>query len=239
MAAATLYARCAWLLLLFLRESSCFVMQPAFSSTSDTKVPWVLRDASRREEEYVNPITGLAGRFLDSKGSNDELDIEWNAPKATMLPAAQLAARLEDGLRVNEWFVTGLIMPEYFADDFRFEDPDVKLNGIKQYSDGVRRLFDKSSRAQIVNCELRSEEELPPGITAILTVSWRLSGKVNIGLLQLNIKPYIVYSDLHIRQSDGLVVYQLDRFSIPSWDILLSAFLPWLPFLAPEAPPVD
>ena len=32
-----------------------------------------------------------------------------------------LVAALEGGLTEREWFVTGRVMPEYFADDFRFQ----------------------------------------------------------------------------------------------------------------------
>ena len=146
-------------------------------------------------------------------------------------------ARLEAGLRAKEWFVTGDILPELFADDFVFQDPDVRVEGARDYSEGVRRLFDSSSRAQIVNTTL-AETDLP-GIAAIATVTWRLSGRVNLGPVGLAIKPYIVYTDFHIRDADSLIVYQLDRFSIPPWDILLSAVAPWLPFLAPAAAPVE
>ena len=38
---------------------------------------------------------------------------------------------------------------------------------------------------------------------------------------------------------DGMVIFQEDRFAIPSWDILLSAIAPWLPFLAEPAPPIE
>eukprot|EP00633_Aureoumbra_lagunensis_P002998 CAMPEP_0197295126 /NCGR_PEP_ID=MMETSP0890-20130614/34577_1 /TAXON_ID=44058 ORGANISM="Aureoumbra lagunensis, Strain CCMP1510" /NCGR_SAMPLE_ID=MMETSP0890 /ASSEMBLY_ACC=CAM_ASM_000533 /LENGTH=153 /DNA_ID=CAMNT_0042770909 /DNA_START=237 /DNA_END=698 /DNA_ORIENTATION=+ len=140
---------------------------------------------------------------------------------------------IETGLRQREWFVTGNVIPELFAEDFKFEDPDVKISGIQEYAQGVRRLFDQeTSRAEIVSCE---QKETDDGAKVIVT--WRLSGRVNIGPFGLEIKPYIVYTDLHLRSSDGLIDWQVDRFSVPTWDILLSAFAPWLPFLAPPAAP--
>ena len=60
---------------------------------------------------------------------------------------------------------------------------------------------------------------------------WRLSGGVNIGPLGLDIKPYVVTTTLRTSDADGLVVYQEDQFSLPGWDILLSALLPQLRML--------
>ena len=128
--------------------------------------------------------------------------------------------------------MTGLVLPELFADDFAFQDPDVSLTGIQSYAAGVRRLFSSSSRAEVISCSLDPQD------TTLISVAWRLSGQVNIGP-GITIKPYVVETDLRLRPSDGLIVFQEDRFSIPSWDILLSAFAPWLPFLAPPAPPAS
>ena len=58
----------------------------------------------------------------------------------------------------------------------------------------------------------------------------------------LKIKPYLVYTDLTVSPSDGLIIFQEDRFSIPGYDILLSAlfpFLAWIGLLAPPAPSAD
>ena len=49
-------------------------------------------------------------------------------------------------------FVTGKVMPQYFADDFLFKDPDVSLTGIKEYCVGVRKIFDQSTaRFGVIN----------------------------------------------------------------------------------------
>ena len=74
-----------------------------------------------------------------------------------------------------------------------------------------------------------------------IIVVWRLSGGVSLGPAGLKIKPYVVTTTLRTDLADGgLVVFQQDEFSIPGWDILLSALLPPLrPLLAPEAPPVE
>lgn len=91
-------------------------------------------------------------------------------------------------------------------------------------------------------------------IANTVTVTWRLEGRVNIGP-GLPIKGYIVYTNLLVNESNGLIIFQgiklflyiiiiiivtvEDKFSIPGYDIILSAFFPWLPFLAKPAPPVS
>ncbi|KAJ1620246.1 hypothetical protein T492DRAFT_847944 [Pavlovales sp. CCMP2436] len=111
-------------------------------------------------------------------------------------------------------------------------DPDVTLTGVWAYASGVSRLFDqRSARAEIARVRVRDAD-------SAIEVAQRLSSGVTIGPLELDLKPYLVLTDLVVDQS-GLVVYQEDTFSIPGWDILLSALFPALrPLLAPEAPPI-
>lgn len=60
----------------------------------------------------------------------------------------------------------------------------------------MRRLFDQASaRAEVVSCSLNASASEAAG-TDVITVTWRLSGGVNIGGLQ--IKPYLVYTDLQV-----------------------------------------
>ena len=77
------------------------------------------------EEDYVNPVTEFLGRFIP-KQAPVVLDVDWDKTK-TPLPLADLASALDRGLRANEWFVTGNVLPELFSDDFKFEDPDVSF----------------------------------------------------------------------------------------------------------------
>ena len=213
-----------------------------------------------------------------SSSPNDDAfaAIDWDAPKAQggigsglfpisfdaiaagkkpkPLAAAELRRRLEEGLRAREWFVTGLVLPELFeaGDGFLFKDPDVELRGIKEYAEGVRRIFDqKTSRALVASVELDSPSSPEPieGCSSVITVEWRLSGRVNVGGPWLfggrgvPIKPYMITTHLHVGTASGLVRFQEDVFSIPSWDILLSALAPWLPLPfanpapAPPQPP--
>eukprot|EP00614_Pseudopedinella_elastica_P012284 CAMPEP_0172610638 /NCGR_PEP_ID=MMETSP1068-20121228/30412_1 /TAXON_ID=35684 /ORGANISM="Pseudopedinella elastica, Strain CCMP716" /LENGTH=396 /DNA_ID=CAMNT_0013414397 /DNA_START=267 /DNA_END=1457 /DNA_ORIENTATION=+ len=205
------------------------------------------RSAGASGEEYTNPVTAFLGNFLPNAGTQSSGDadpdplqsIDWDEPKAKGLRIEKLTERLDKGLREREWFVTGMVLPELFDDNFFFQDPDVKLAGIQKYGEGVRRLFDQEmSRAEVISCAVNSEADPTADATGVITVEWRLSGRVNLGPVGLAIKPYIVTTDLHVSGSTGLVIFQEDKFSIPPWDILLSAVAPGLPFLAPPAPPV-
>ena len=190
--------------------------------------------------QYNNPITSLLGKLLpnEDKGNDGKsLNSTWNNWKAnnrSNRSMEQLISVLDQALREREWFVTGNVMTEFFADEFEFQDPNVQLSGIENYAKGVRKLFNQdTSRAEVISVELNLNPERERAGTRVITVEWRLSGNVNIGPISksspgLYIKPYICYTDLYVRDSDGLIVFQEDRFDIPGWDIVLSALFPWL-----------
>ena len=181
--------------------------------------------AAAGQDDYVNPVTEFLGRFLP-KQTPLALDVDWTQAK-TPLPLAELASALDCGLRDREWFVTGRVLPELFADDFFFEDPDVSLTGIRNYAEGVARLFGDDARCEVIFCAPRGEE---------IAVDWRLSGSVRVGP-GANIKPYVVHTTFRVR--DGLVVFQEDEFSIPGWQILLGVLFPGLPIPEAAAPVED
>lgn len=197
------------------------------------------------DKEYRNVATQLLSNFLpkekdenisvNGKDDNDPISaIDFSAPKISKKSLQELAAILDYELYGKEWFVTGIVNPIYFSDDFQFQDPDVKINGIEEYAKGVCKLFDQSSRAEIISTIVNTT------IPDTITVKWRLSGKVNIGP-GLTIKPYIVYTDFAVDPSSGLIISQEDRFDLPGWDILLSSFFPFLigTLTAPPAPEVE
>ena len=159
----------------------------------------------------------------DERDISDPLaGIDFNAPKSSKLSLQDLASVLDYELYNKEWFVTGRVNPIYFDDKFTFQDPDVKLTGIEEYARGVLKLFDQStSRAEIISTVVNTT------VPNTITVTWRLSGGVSIGP-GLTIKPYICYTDFTVDEESGLIVFQEDRFSIPGWDILLSALFPFL-----------
>jgi len=184
-------------------------------------------------DEYLNPVTEILSNFMQKDddgggGGADKIDplagIDFGAPKISKLPIETLAAALDAELYEKEWFVTGNVNPIYFDDAFQFQDPDVKLTGIEEYARGVTKIFDQaSSRAEIISCVVNDD-----GVPNTITVTWRLSGRVNITPKGLPIKPYICYTDFTVSEDSGLVVFQEDRFDVPGWDILLSALFPFL-----------
>merc|ERR1711903_267131 len=129
--------------------------------------------AAASDEDYVNPVTEFLGKFIP-KQAPVVLDVDWDKSK-TPLPLGDLAQALDRGLRTNEWFVSGRVLPELFADDFKFEDPDVSLTGIQNYAEGVARLFGEDARCEVI------------------AVDWRLSGSVRVGP-GATIKPYVVHT---------------------------------------------
>jgi len=189
-------------------------------------------------EEYKNIATKVLSNFMSKEEEVKEdpfKDIDFNAPKISKVSLDTLAQMLDAELYNKEWFVTGNVNPIYFADEFEFQDPDVKLTGIEDYARGVYKLFNQeTSRAEIISTV--------PSTTKpnTITVTWRLSGSVDVGP-GLTIKPYICYTDLIVDEESGLILFQEDRFDIPGWDILLSAAFPFLigKVTAPEAPPVS
>lgn len=194
-------------------------------------------------EEYKNAPTKILSNFMGSSSDDTTTNpidfIDFDAKKIQKGDLATLAAILDYELYDKEWFVTGNVNPIYFSDSFEFQDPDVKLSGIEDYARGVNKLFDQeTARAEIISTV---RNDTTPNT---ITCTWRLSGKVNVGP-GLSIKPYICYTDFTVDENDGLIIMQEDRFSIPGYDILLSATLGQVfPFLigtvlAAPAPPVE
>mmetsp|Transcript_19210 Transcript_19210/g.30126 ORF Transcript_19210/g.30126 Transcript_19210/m.30126 type:complete len:282 (+) Transcript_19210:94-939(+) len=221
------------------KTNHCQLQRPAVFRTAQT-LPKL--HASSQEEEitseaYTNKLTEFLGLFIKKQKKQENLvidSIDWDKKKRRRSSLEKLAADIKPALIEKEWFVTGNVDPSYFSANFEFEDPDVKLSGTKEYAIGVNKLFDQeTARAETIDCVVNST------VPDTITVTWRLSGKVSIGP-GLEIKPYIVFTDFTVSPEDGLIVSQLDRFSLPGSDILLSALFPFLrPFLAPPAPSAE
>ncbi|KAL7551262.1 hypothetical protein ACHAWF_014448 [Thalassiosira exigua] len=183
-------------------------------------------DSMSDVDEYRNAATAFLSNFMqkESGPAADPLaDVDFAAPKVRGLSLSDLAAVLDAELYEKEWFVSGRVNPVYFDDAFQFQDPDVKLTGVEEYARGVLKLFDQeTSRAQIISSVVNGTAP------NTITITWRLSGRVNIGPQGLPIKPYICYTDFTVDEGSGLITFQEDRFDVPGWDILLSALFPFL-----------
>jgi len=128
---------------------------------------------------------------------------------------------LDKALREDIWFVSGRVRKEFFAPGFRFEDPDVKLEGIDAYGRGVASLFDQDkTRAEILDVTASGPREI--------RVRWRLAAVVGlpptlpIRLATAELEPYVVTSILHL-DGTGQIDFQKDEFDRPTSDLLKSA----------------
>lgn len=194
------------------------------------------KSSTETTEEYRDPVTKFLGSFITKEKLDDKLSlIDWKKPKRKKVSLQSLAKSLEVELTKKEWFVNGDVDASFFSENFTFQDPDVKIKGIEEYARGVNKIFSqKNSRAEII--AVRKNDEAAD----TLTVTWRLSGSVNLGP-GLQIKPFVVFTDFVVSPDDGLIIFQEDRFSLPGSDILLSAFLPFLidKFFLPPAQSVE
>jgi hypothetical protein len=224
----------------------------------------IYADMKDDEMEYKNAATSILSNFMSDEGkkksSSEQKEdatetnpilskINFNEPKFNQKISLETLAQILDYELYNkEWFVTGNVNPIYFSNDFEFQDPDVKLKGIEEYAKGVNRLFNQeTARAEIISVEVAdddSDDSDDSDDRSKITITWRLSGKVNIGP-GLVLKPYICFTDYIIDTSsdsseNGLIIFQEDRFDIPQWDILLSALFPFLigKVTSDPAPPV-
>lgn len=172
---------------------------------------------STKADNKVNPLDG----------------IDWDGPKKRGLNLEQMADAINDGLVEREWFVTGQGKPELFSTNFAFTDPDVSLVGYEEYCRAVRRLFDQeTARCELVCCSVTS-----PNTIVLL---WRNSGRVNLGPLQVDLKPYLVTTTLKADPDDGnLIVEQVDEFESDPLGLVLYQVPLLRPLAGPPAPSVN
>ena len=88
-------------------------------------------------QEYKNAATSFLANFIQKSDKKGEMmidplgNINFDSPKVPKMDLEALAIALDKELYEKEWFVTGQVNPSYFADEFEFQDPDVKLSGIE------------------------------------------------------------------------------------------------------------
>eukprot|EP00322_Chrysochromulina_rotalis_P013326 CAMPEP_0115834264 /NCGR_PEP_ID=MMETSP0287-20121206/3595_1 /TAXON_ID=412157 /ORGANISM="Chrysochromulina rotalis, Strain UIO044" /LENGTH=731 /DNA_ID=CAMNT_0003287697 /DNA_START=74 /DNA_END=2271 /DNA_ORIENTATION=+ len=182
-------------------------------------------------------------------------------PKRRGLNAERMSDAINDGLREQAWFVTGRGLPAYFSDTFTFSDPDGSIAGYEAYCRQVRRLFDQqSARCEVICCSVTA----PNTITVVWRARYGdlkspakefqepvrrrsthqrvlaragTSGKINLGSLSIELKPYVVTTTLQTDPTDGLVVSQRDDFDFDGPSLLAYQLPPLRPLLraAPTA----
>lgn len=169
-------------------------------------------------EEYKDLTTRVSSKLLTSvetaAESKDALEsVNWGKSKVRGLSTEEMAKRIDAGLRNECWFITGRSLPELFSDSFSFSDPQVSLNGIEDYSRGVRSFYKQGSAVGEVVCTAVTAPDT-------ITVVWRNYGTVNIGP-GFDLAPYLCTTTLKTSASDGgLIVKQEDSFVVNNADLI-------------------
>jgi len=164
------------------------------------------------DAEYKDISTKVSSKLLTSAEtaaeSKDALaTVNWAAPKVTGLSTEEMSKRVDAGLRRECWFITGRSLPELFSNSFTFSDPQVSLNGIEEYSRGVRSFYKQGSAVGEIVCTAVTAPDT-------ITVVWRNYGTVNIGP-GFDLAPYLCTTTLKTSASDGgLIVQQEDAFEV-------------------------
>ena len=116
---------------------SCSIKTSPVAHRRCVAVPAGKNDNEGGVEEYKNAVTSFLSNFMQRDKMNEEApvdplaDIDFAAPKIGKKNLNTLASMLDAELYEKEWFVTGRVNPSFFADDFEFQDPDVRLKGIE------------------------------------------------------------------------------------------------------------
>jgi Uncharacterized conserved protein (DUF2358) len=152
--------------------------------------------------------------------------------KRTHLPLEERYAIIEQDFRVRQYYVTGRLTAELYADDCLFDgpDPDVPVTGLLKYVDATSKLFHRpTSRVDLLSIETVGSDKV--------LAYWRLEGALNLPW-KPSIKPY-TGSTLYSFNADGLVNSHVEEWSISAFDAFASTLLPAIKFGAPPAAPAD
>ena len=140
------------------------------------------------------------------------------------LTSDALLDTLTNDIAVNQYFVTGKLTEEIFADDCRFIDPTTNVKGLSRYLRALSTLFDpERSRVELVGELRRTSRDVIEG------------DYIAEGYLKLPWKPKVPRYEGHIvwtMQPDdgspraGLIVEQRQTWSISGGEALMETFTP-------------
>jgi hypothetical protein len=142
------------------------------------------------------------------------------------LSSDALRDTLTNDIAINQYFVTGKLTEEIFADDCRFIDPTTNVKGLSRYLRALSALFDpERSRVELVGELRRTSRDVIEG------------DYIAEGYLKLPWKPKVPRYEGHIvwtMQPDdgspraGLIVEQRQTWSISGGEALMETFTPSL-----------
>ncbi|DBA84805.1 TPA: hypothetical protein ACH3X1_005840 [Trebouxia sp. C0004] len=185
----------------------------------------VLADQCKdRRTALLSSLTVLTGSFLVSKdaqaiplaplGRNSDTI---GGPKLQQPSLKQVQGILAKDLADGQYFVTGNLTPEIFADDCRFVDPTNDVTGLSRYHKALTILFDPAQS------EVKLKQIRVSG-PATVEADWTLGG-----VLKLPWQPRIQTISGHTVYTvneAGLIQKQEQQWSITAWTALRQSFTP-------------
>lgn len=127
--------RCFTLVLLFIAQIFVGLRNPMKLVSLNFHSNVILRNSKPELEKYSNPFLQWVSILLPTGGINSEFEqLDWTLPKRPKSSMGQLIIDLEKTLKDQQWFVTGLVDPTFFLNEFQFKDPNVEVVGIQNYA---------------------------------------------------------------------------------------------------------
>lgn len=137
--------------------------------------------------------------------------------KRTGLSAEEVAEVLRRDLAVGQYFVTGDLTREIFADDCRFVDPTNDVTGLSKYLTALGVLFDPAfSKVELLSIRVTG----PRTVEA----DWRLGGYL-VFPWNPRVEPFEGHT-VYTLNGDGLVSEQRQTWSISGATALIESFTP-------------
>jgi len=139
--------------------------------------------------------------------------------KLTGLSPEEIRDILARNLREGQYFITGDLTPEIFADNCRFKDPTNDIVGLARYVRALGILFDASYSA----VRLRDIQVTGP---STIEAEWTLGGYLKFPW-HPRVEPFIGHTIYHLND-ENLIAFQDQTWSISSSEALRETFTPTL-----------
>lgn len=177
--------------------------------------------------EVVSGVLAWAAARHASLPSVERKPHEYCGPCLCM---TERVKRIRDDFEERQYYVTGKLSKELYAQDCVFDgpDPDTPVRGVRKWAQATAGLFDQSvSRVDLTRIAVVGDYEV--------RADWRLEGVLNLPW-KPPIKPY-TGSTIYKFNQRGLIYEHLEEWSISALDAFVSVV--WPSFGAPPAPPLS
>ncbi|KAG2486833.1 hypothetical protein HYH03_014516 [Edaphochlamys debaryana] len=137
--------------------------------------------------------------------------------KRTGLTSDEVAEVLRRDLAVGQYFVTGDLTREVFADDCRFVDPTNDVTGLSKYLTALGVLFDPAfSKVELISISATGPRRVE--------ADWRLGGYL-VFPWNPRVEPFVGHT-VYTLGDDGLIKEQLQTWDKPAATALQESFTP-------------